>query len=185
MRKCLLFICLVVSATVLNSCLDSTNPQHSPEIYCSLFYVNPVFEGDSLLGAKDTLDLLSYDSDAGWYRTDTAYVGDTVMFASEYYTVANNLVSVKVDWEKLSMNLWCPISDGVRKVLTAESDTMECKFCFDPGYNNVSFPVYFVPLQQAGMTLKLTVKSDSEYSTSSVQFYIPAKEQVVDSVALN
>ena len=185
MRKYLLFISLVVATSFLTSCLDTTNPQNSPEIYCSPLYVNPVIQGDSILSAKDTLELLSYDSEGGWYETDTAYVGDTVVFASMYYTVSNNLVSVKIDWEKLSMHLWCPIGDDVRKVLTAESDTTACKFCFDPGYNNVSFPVYFVPLQQGGLKVKLTVKSDSEYSTSSVQFYIPVKEQVVDSVALN
>ena len=168
----------------LSSCDWNSELQHSPEIYTSYFYVNPVFSGDSLVGAKDTLSLF-YDAEDESYEMDTLHVGDTVMFASSYYSWNSNLVSVDMDWDSLRMNLWFPLLDVIEKVLTSESKVEEGYMCFDPGYNRVSFPVYFSPIVKGGMTLKLTVKSDSDYPKSSVLFYIPVIEQVVDSVPAN
>ena len=184
MRKLFLCLSLVAVATLMSSCLTTTEPQYSPEIYTSSFYVNPVFAGDSLVRAKDTLDLF-YDSADGSYELDTVYVGDTVMFASTYYTLNSNLVAVKVDWDSLRMNLWYTLREDIEKVLTSESKVEMGSLYFNSGYNRVSFPVYFSPIVKGGMTLKLTVESDSEFSTSSVLFYIPVKEQVADSVAVN
>ena len=184
MRKLFLFLSVVALATLMSSCLNSTEPQYSPEIYASSFYVNPIFVGDSLTGAKDTLDLF-YDSEDGSYELDTISVGDTVLFASTYYTLNSNLVAVKLDWDTLRMNLWYSLTEDIEKVLTGETNIEAGRLYFDPGYNRVSFPVRFSPIVKGGMTLKLTVESDSEFSTSSVLFYIPAKEQVADSVAAN
>ena len=176
MRKLFLFLSFVALTTLMSSCLNSTEPQYSPEIYASNFYVNPVFVGDSITGAKDTLDLF-YDSEDGSYELDTIYVGDTVMFAAKFYTYTSDLVSVKVDWEKNHMDLWYFLTDSTKNVLTADSDTTAGKLVFDLGYNAVSFPVYFTPLVKGGATLKLTVTSTSDYPTSSVKFYIPAQEK--------
>lgn len=179
MRKLVLLVVLVLSIT---SCLDNTNPQFSPEIYTSYFYVNPVFVGDSLVSAKDTLDLRYYSED-GSYEMDTIYVGDTVMFASAFSSVANNLVAVKLDWDSTRMHLWFPLTEDVVKVLTNQSDTLAGRLYFKPGYNRVSFPVYFSPLDRGGMNLKLTVESDSEFSSSSVLFYVPVKPSKEDNVS--
>ena len=184
MRKSFLFLSVVALATLMSSCLTTTEPQYSPEIYASNFYVNPVFVGDSLVRAKDTLDLF-YDSADGSYELDTVYVGDTVMFASTYYTMNSNLVAVKMDWDSLRMNLWCTLTEDIKNVLTGESKIEVGSLYFNSGYNRVSFPIYFSPIVKGGMTLNLTVESDSEFSTSSVLFYLPVKEQVVDSVAQN
>ena len=184
MRKLFLFLSFVALTTLMSSCLNSTEPQYSPEIYASNFYVNPVFVGDSITGAKDTLALF-YDSEDGSYELDTMYVGDTVVFASTYYTLNSNLVAVKIDWDSLRMNLWYSLTEDIEKVLTSETNIETGRLYFDPGYNRVSFPVRFSPIVKGGMTLKLTVEGDSEFSTSSVLFYLPVKEQVTDSVAAN
>ena len=184
MRKSFLFLSIVALATLMSSCLTTTEPQYSPEIYASNFYVNPVFVNDTIVSAKDTLDLF-YDSADGSYEVDTVYVGDTVMFASTYYTLNSNLVAVKLEWDSLRMNLWCNLSEDITKALTSESNVERGNLYFYSGYNRVSFPVRFSPIVKGGMTLKLTVESDSEFPTSSVLFYIPVKEQVVDSVAVN
>ena len=184
MRKFFLFFSFVALTTSMSSCLSTTEPQYSPEIYSSLFYVNPIFKGDFIVSAKDTLGWF-YDSLDGSYELDTMYVGDTVLFASTFYTLNSNLVAVKLDWDTLRMNLWYSLTEDIEKVLTGETNIEAGRLYFDPGYNRVSFPVRFSPIVKGGMTLKLTVESDSEFSTSSVLFYLPVKEQVTDSVAAN
>ena len=174
-------LCLLVA---LNSCNWSTEPQYSPQISRSAFFVNPVFSGDSLVGWKDTLSL-SYDSQDSSWDMDTVYLGDTVMFASSYYTVNSDLVSVKMEWNHQEMNLWYKLTQDIEKVLVNDSTTQTGHLYFAPGYNHVSFPIYFTPIQKGGMTLQLTVESTSEFPTNSVLIYIPVKEQVADSVAVN
>lgn len=181
MRKLFLYFSWVVLTIMMTSCLNVTDPQYSPEIYASPFYVNPVFVNDSLIGAKDTLALYN-DPENDLYQTDTVLVGDTVMFASTFYTVSNNLIAVKIKWDE-RLNLWFPLTDDVRKVLTSQTDTAAGQLYFNPGYNLVAFPIYFTADQKGNMDLKLAVESDSEFSTSSVVFKIPVKEQLTDSVS--
>ncbi len=184
MRKLFLFAVLTVMAGAMTGCLEYTEPQYSPEIATSAFFVNPVFAGDSIVGAKDTLSLF-YDSQDDSYELDTVYVGDTVVFASEYYTVNSNLMTIEIKWDSTRMHLWYPIYEDVSKALTPDSKVSEGRLCFYSGYNRVAFPVSFSPLEKGGMTLKLSVESDSEFPISSVLFYIPVQEQVTDSVAAN
>ncbi len=178
-----LFILLVLLVAMC-SCNWHTEPQYSPHIYSSSFFVNPVFEEDSLVGFKDTLSLF-YDAEDNSYELDTVYLGDTVMFATTYYTVNSDLVSVKMEWNEQEMDLWYTLTPEIENVLIKDSTTKVGHLYFAPGYNRVTFPVYFSPTQRGGMTLKLTVESTSEFPTNSILFYIPAIEQVVDSTATN
>ncbi len=180
MRKLFLLLTVVVAMT---SC-STTEPQYSPEIYTSYFYVNPIFKGDSLVSAKDTLSL-SYDSQDGSYELDTVYIGDTISFASAYYTVNSDLVAVKMVWDTLYMNLWYNLTDSIEAALTSQTKLETGQLYFAPGYNRVSFPISFSPIKKGGMTLKLTVESTSEFPSNSVLFYIPAIEKVADSTPTN
>ena len=175
MRKLFLLLTVVVAMT---SCLESTEPQFSPYISGSFFYVNPVFEGDSMVSAQDTITDLFYDADDDTYDLmDTIYIGDTVMFAAKFYTYNSDLVSVKINWNKNHMDVWYFLSDSTKNVLTSDSDTTNGKFVFDLGYHAVSFPLYFTPLVKGGLNLKLTVTSTSYYPTSSTKFYIPVQKK--------
>ena len=185
MRKLFLFISFVALTISFSSCLNVSEPQFSPSIHGSYFYVNPVFRGDSLISAQDSITELFYDADDGTYDLDTVYVGDTVMFAARFYTYTSDLVSVKLDWEKNHLDLWYFLNDSIKSALTETSDTTAGKLAFDLGYNSVAFPIYFTPLLKGGTTIKLTVTSTSEYSTSSVKFYIPAQVHAADSIATN
>ncbi len=180
MRKLFLLLTVVVAMT---SC-STTEPQYSPEIYTSYFYVNPIFKNDSLISAKDTLSL-SYDSQDGSYELDTVYIGDTISFASAYYTVNSDLVAVKMVWDTLYMNLWYNLTDSIEAALTSQTKLETGQLYFAPGYNRVSFPISFSPIKKGGMTLKLTVESTSEFPSNSVLFYIPAIEKVADSTPTN
>ena len=182
MRKFYILLVLVVVAGAMTSCLDYKEPQYSPQIYRSNFYVNPQFQGDTVVGAKDTLDLI-YDADDDSYELDTVYLGDTVMFASTFYTVTNNLVAVEMKWDTTEMDLWYLTTADIDKALL-KTDTvgnLTCTMRFNPGYNRVTFPIYFTPKERGGMKLKLSVESDSDFPMHSVLIYIPAIEAPVES----
>ena len=182
MRKFYILLVLVVVAGAMTSCLDYKEPQYSPQIYRSNFYVNPKFQGDTVVGAKDTLDLI-YDADDDSYELDTVYLGDTVMFASTFYTVTNNLVAVEMKWDTTEMDLWYLTTADIDKALL-KTDTvgnLTCTMRFNPGYNRVTFPIYFTPKERGGMKLKLSVESDSDFPIHSVLIYIPAVEAPVET----
>lgn len=182
MRKFYILLVLVVVAGAMTSCLEYKEPQYSPQIYRSNFYVNPQFQGDTLVGAKDTLDLI-YDADDDSYELDTVYLGDTVMFASTFYTVTNNLVAVEMKWDTTEMELWYLTTADINKALL-KTDTvgnLTCTMRFNPGYNRVTFPIYFTPKERGGMKLKLSVESDSDFPIHSVLLYIPAVEAPVET----
>lgn len=182
MRKFYILLVLVVVAGAMTSCLEYKEPQYSPQIYRSEFYVNPQFQGDTVVGAKDTLDLI-YDADDDSYELDTVYLGDTVMFASTFYTVTNNLVAVEMKWDTTEMELWYLTTADINKALL-KTDTvgnLTCTMRFNPGYNRVTFPIYFTPKERGGMKLKLSVESDSDFPIHSVLLYIPAVEAPVET----
>ena len=182
MRKFYILLVLVVVAGAMTSCLEYKEPQYSPQIYRSNFYVNPQFQGDTVVGAKDTLDLI-YDADDDSYELDTVYLGDTVMFASTFYTVTNNLVAVEMKWDTTEMDLWYLTTADINKALL-KTDTvgnLTCTMRFNPGYNRVTFPIYFTPKERGGMKLKLSVESDSDFPIHSVLLYIPAVEAPVET----
>lgn len=182
MRKFYILLVLVVVAGAMTSCLDYKEPQYSPQIYRSEFYVNPQFQGDTVIGAKDTLDLI-YDADDDSYELDTVYLGDTVMFASTFYTVTNNLVAVEMKWDTTEMDLWYLTTADIDKALL-KTDTvgnLTCTMRFNPGYNRVTFPIYFTPKERGGMKLKLSVESDSDFPIHSVLMYIPAVEAPLET----
>ena len=176
MRKLFLLFAVVVAIT---SCIGNEDIQFSPQIYSSYFYVNPVFDGDSVIWAKDTLGVF-YDAEDDSYEMDTVYLGDTVVFAATFYSFTSNLMAVELKWEKNFMELWYPLTESITNVLTDQSDIDAGKLYFNTGYNRVTFPVYFTPKVKGGMTLKMTVQSDSHYSTSSVLLYFPAIEEPVE-----
>lgn len=182
MRKFYILLVLVVVAGAMTSCLEYKEPQYSPQIYRSEFYVNPQFQGDTVVGAKDTLDI-SYDADDDSYELDTVYLGDTVMFASTFYTVTNNLVAVEMKWDTTEMDLWYLTTADIDKALL-KTDTvgnLTCTMRFNPGYNRVTFPIYFTPKERGGMKLKLSVESDSDFPIHSVLIYIPAVEAPLET----
>ena len=177
MRKLFILLVLVVVAGAMTSCLEYKEPQYSPRIYRSFFYVNPQFKGDTLVSFQDTLGV-SYDNEEDAYVLDSVFLGDTVMFASTFYTVTNNLVAVEMKWDTADMHLWYLTNSEIDKMLM-RTDTVgsyTCTMHFNPGYNCETYTIYFTPKKRGGMKLKLSVESDSDFPIHSVLIYIPAIE---------
>ena len=162
---------------------------------------NPgVYEVDSNLRVNDVIELagglkegadtsninlakFKINADDDSYELDTVYLGDTVMFASTFYTVTNNLVAVEMKWDTTEMDLWYLTTADINKALL-KTDTvgnLTCTMRFNPGYNRVTFPIYFTPKERGGMKLKLSVESDSDFPIHSVLLYIPAVEAPVET----
>lgn len=169
---------LFALALVVTSCVDTTGGvQTSPEMLLGNLYVNPQFVGDSLIGAKDTLED-HYNALDGFIYVDTMQLGDTVMFPALFSSNMNNLVSVSAKYDTLKVNMWFDVNledETVKKALKADSDPEKCMLLFNPMYNMVTFPIYIVPMETGGHPIKLTVNSDSKYPSYSVAFVVPVK----------
>lgn len=186
MRKPFIFITLAIITILATGCWGDIESDHSPEIYSSFFFVNPIFNaaGDSVLSAKDTLKFTENTLDNS-LRTDTLHIGDTVVFAATYYTHMKNLIAVKIEWEEERMDLWYTLTEDIKKVLDknkytdlniSEAETSGILY-FNPGYNRVTFPTYFVAKEKGVLPLKLTVESDSKFSPMQIYITIPATEK--------
>lgn len=182
MRKPFIFLFSTVAIALAMTSCDWLNggSDHSPEIYTSFFYVNPVFEsdsikGDSIIGAKDTLNIFSTDIE-GSYRMDSLAFGDTVIFAAVFYSYEQDLVSVKIEWDTTRMDFSMNLFDDINKHITAQSNIKGGILYFNPGYNRVSFPCSFTAKEYGVLPLKLTVASTSEFSPTSVLLTIPIKK---------
>lgn len=174
MRK-FIYLSIISVVALMTSCLGEMESHYTPRIYCSAFYVNPILQGDSLKGAKDTL-MLTLDIENNTYVSDTVELGDTIMFASTFYSVSNNLVAVKMDWDTTTTALWFPLTDAIQKVLTDRTDMSAGNLYFNPGYNTVAFPIYLCPMAEGKSSVVLTVESDSKFSTSSLKFAVPVSK---------
>ena len=177
MKKIKSFFFLLVLACTMTSCFNNTGSQTTPQMHFGYLYVNPQFEGDSLIGAKDTL-YDHYNELDGLIYLDSMKLGDTIMFPALFSANMNNLVSVSAKYDTLKMNMWFDINpeeEAVKKALKEGSDPAKCILLFNPMYNYVTFPVYMVPMETGAHPIQLIVNSDSKFSSSSVAFVIPVK----------
>ena len=171
------FLLLLAVSLAMVACIDNTGTHTTPQMMLGNLYVNPQFEGDSLIGAKDTLGDY-YDTTLDLIYLDTLQLGDTVMFPALFSSDMNNLVSVYSTYDTTRVNMWFQIdmeNDAVRKALTADSKPEKSKLFFNPMYNIVTFPIYIVPQEAGSYPIVLTVVSDSNFPTYSVAFTLPVK----------
>lgn len=176
MKKSFLVFFAVI-AFCMTSCENwlTGESDHSPEIYTSFFYVNPVFSGDTIVYAKDTLYLSATDTE-GQYRVDSLSLGDTVWFAATFYSYEKDLTGITAKWDTTLMDFTMDIQEEISKHLTSQSNIAEGKLYFNPGFNRVSFPCSFTAKTYGILPLKLTVASTSEFSPISVYMTIPVKK---------
>lgn len=176
MNKIKSFLYLLLIACVATSCLN-TETHTTPQMLFGNLYVNPQFVGDTLVGAKDTLED-HYNYEVGMVYLDTLQLGDTVMFSAYFDSYMNSLVSVQANYDTTRVNLWFaidPQSDAVKNLLASGSNPQKGILLFNPMYRSVVFPIYIVPQEAGSHPIKITVTSDSNYSTNSAIFTMPVK----------
>ena len=177
MRKIQSILLFSLLACLVTSCIEPTTIQSTPQMRFGYLYVNPKFEGDSLIGAKDTLSD-HYDAELDLLYLDTLQLGDTIMLPALFTSNQNNLVSVNTTYDTLSIDLWFdidPNSESIKKALASGSDHTKGILFFNPMYNMVTFPIYIVPGKAGSFPVKISVTSDSEFPTNSIQFTVPVK----------
>lgn len=170
------FVLLVASAgLMLISCVGDTHSDYTPEIMFSDMYLNPTFHGDTLVSAEDTM-AVKYDADLNAYvMTDTLSVTprDSVVFAVRFWSMGNDLIATRINFDTTALNLQITINDEIRQVLAEKSNLRTAQLYYNPGYNMVSFAAGYAPLKEGLHKLEFVVESDSKYSPVSYLFLQP------------
>jgi hypothetical protein len=100
------------------------------------------------------------------------------MFPALFSSNMNNLVSINATYDTLRVNLWFQVDledESVMKAVATGSKPERGILLFNPMFNLVSFPVYIVPQEAGSYPIKLSVTSDSKYSTRQAIFTLPVK----------
>ena len=174
MNKSFLLLFITI-ATLMTSCDWLTGESdHSPEMYSSYFYVNPIFRGDSIVSAKDTLFARTTEIE-DQFLLDSLALGDTVWFATTFYSYEQDLTSITAEWDTTRMDFNFNLTEVITMHLTEASDVEQCKLFFNPGFNRVSFPCTFTATGYGVLSTKLTVASTSEFSPTIIYLTVPIK----------
>jgi len=138
----------------------------------SYFLANPIYSGDSIIDA-DTLTLTAVDD---YYVIDTINPTDTVVFAAGFYSLGNELVAARVNFDTTQLNICARVSDDMKAVCLPKTNYRTLQFYVNPGFNGLYLPMGYRPLQSNG-TYKFTmiVESDSKFSPNQVTLHQPVR----------
>lgn len=173
--KRFVFVSLVILAGVLSAC-SSRQASYTPYILHSHFYLNPVYSGDSIVAAQDTLDSVAVSPSDGYYHLKPIHLGDTVVFVAGFGSVANDLIAARMNVDTLSLLQSARIGDDFRAILLPESDEKHIQLLFKPGYSFAALRVGYRPIKVGEHTIELVVESDSKFSPQSQIFKQPVIE---------
>jgi len=164
--------CLLVLVALCSwSCKQST-AEFTPYIQVSYFYLNPVFEGEKIVSAADTLSVRFMD---GAYVIDSINRDDKVVFQVHYGSYANELVAARIVFDTTQLNMYPKLSQELQSVLLPSSDVRNIQLYINPGCNGLSFPVIYQPMQSGTFQFGLICESDSKLSPCSMQYKQPVR----------
>lgn len=170
------FVILLASVgLMLTSCVNNVHSDYTPYIVFSDMYINPIFHGDTLVSAEDTMKF-KFDNDLNAYiMTDTLSVTprDSVAFALAFCSLGNDLVATRINFDTTTVNLQVTLNKEITDVLTEQSNFRLAQLHYKPGYNAVSFSAGFVPLKEGTHKIEFVVESDSKYSPVRYVFLQP------------
>jgi len=170
-----LFIPLaLVMVLVLPSCLKN-KAEYTPYISFSHFILNPVYHGDTLVWAEDTLNVTINEDDQ--FVLDTVEVGDTIVFAVGYGSYANDLQAARIlVSDSTGMRYSVLLNEAIRSVLVSEQvDGSGVNLELQSGYNYLAFPAGCKILKSGTHRVEFKVESDSKYSPNSYIFLQPVR----------
>lgn len=169
----------LAAVSLLVSCAGKDEFHATPTITLSQFYCNPVLDGSGkVVSAEDSLGWRYNEADDS-YILDTLAMKDStlVLFAAAFMSHGNNLVSAIIEYDTAQLRLQPLLGSEIMAVTVAPTDTAARRLYFTPGFNIVSFPIYYTPRVKGNLPLTLTVHSDagSEYSPASLRLVQPVK----------
>ena len=162
-------VCLVLVG--LASC-GSNQQDYTPYVTTSSFYLNPIYSGDTIIAAQDTLSLHIQDDH---YVLDTISVTDTLVFMVGFGSYANNLTATLITFDTTQLNMSSKIPEEVRKILLPTSDIRNLQLYLNSGYNFLALPMGYRPLKSGTHRVTFTVESDSEFSPRSLVIDQPVR----------
>lgn len=177
MRKNLILFSLLFVAFSMNSCFDNLESHSTPLMMFGNVFVNPVFQNDTLISAKDTLSE-TFDESLGISYLDTMQLGDTVMFMALFTSDQNNLVQISTAIDTTRNRIWFGVdmeNEHTKKALAEGSKPEKGYLLFNPMYNTVTFPIYISPMEVGSHVVQIAVMSDSKYSTNGATIVLPVK----------
>lgn len=174
MKKSLLALLTgVLLTSVLGSCIHS-DYDYTPAIYFSDFYANPIFSGDTLVGAEDTL-LAHFDTLLNVYVLDTISLSDSIVFGAAFESFANYLTAARISFDTTALAFSANL-ESLRPIMSAKSNEKTLQLYFNPGYELVSFGVGYKAKKVGTHTIEVTAESDSEYSPTRYVLLQPVVE---------
>jgi len=145
---------------------------YTPFIQVSNLYLNPVYDGDKIVSADDTLQL-TFQS--GVYVIDTISVDDKVVLAAAYGSLGNELTACRCTFDTTQLNMWATLGEDFQRILLPETDLRNIQLMIKPGYNYVAFPLNYQPMKSGTYDFTLKVESDSKFSPVSYTFRQPIR----------
>ena len=177
MRSYIRIIILAVVTFTMNSCWEHLAPQSTPSIIVSNLYINPIFSGDTLVGAQDTLRF-SNDPITGQKITDTMRLGDTAVMAGLFTSYHNNLTTIVTKADTNKINFWYAVDMSTpenQKLLSESSNPAKGYLLFKGLCQQYTFPIFFVPQKAGSHAIQIGVSSDSQFPNNSATFSIPVE----------
>jgi len=171
MKKIYWFLLIVVVA-VGWSC-STGSAEYTPSITTSYFYLNPTFNGDTIVAAQDTLGITG--SSDGTYVIDTIQLGDTVAFYAGFCSYGNELIAARVTHDTTQLNMYPMLTPSIQAILLPTSNVRLIQLEFVPNWWYVQFPIFYTPLKSGVYEFTMKVESDSQFSPRSVLYRQPVR----------
>jgi hypothetical protein len=156
MNKVILLV-FVFSGLLFAACDFESGSNFTPAIYLT---------EPPLKNGKDSIRVL-YTKDAGVYKTDTIFVGDTIFFKIYADGYANNLTALLLKQSENEITkLEYPDTSEFDKFFLAGSDYAKGEFLTKGDYLSLYFPFYYIALKPGlDARLKISVMSDAKFDS--------------------
>jgi len=170
MKKCVIFLPVLLTITMF-SCINESS-SFTPDLSFSYFLLNPVYEGEKIVSAEDTLYLTAREN---YFVLDTIDVEDTVVFMVACCSYENDLIALRVNFDTTQLNMNAKVVEETKKALLSTTDYRNLQFYINPGYNTMYMPFGYSPVQSGSHQFSVVVESDSKYSPNSTTFCQPVR----------
>lgn len=157
---------LLSGLLILNGCRLSGETNHTPEIRISNGLIHDT-----------TVVNVYYSVNAGYYQTDSVYVGDSISFSFLFYSYENHLLTCDIKTDTALAYMRFASAEHLDSVfLKNKSNYEQGHFVLpDRSYSLAQIYGVYIPRKASGESfIDLGVTSDSKFSIRTMRVKIPA-----------